>query len=99
SQFEMNFAHAEALVAADQVQLYKLLCRQVAQNYDTTACFLPKPVTGVNGNGMHTNISLARDETNLFHDRAGECGLSPAGWGFTERILHSASDICLVLNA
>lgn len=99
SQFEMNFTHAEALIAADQVQLYKLLCRQVAQHYDTTACFLPKPVTGVNGNGMHTNISLARGETNLFHDKAGECGLSPTGWNFTERILNSASEICLVLNA
>ena len=98
SQFEMNFAHTEACVAADQVQLYKLLCRQVAQNYDMTASFLPKPVTGINGNGMHTNISLQRGGTNLFHDRAGEGGLSALGWSFTERILHAASDICLVLN-
>ena len=99
SQFEMNFTHAEALIAADQVQLYKLLCRQVAQNYDMTACFLPKPVTGINGNGMHTNISLARKGTNLFHDKNGDSGLSTAGWSFTERILNSASDICLILNA
>lgn len=98
SQFEMNFTHAEALIAADQVQLYKLLCRQVAQNYDMTASFLPKPVTGINGNGMHTNISLARKGTNLFHDKNGDSGLSAAGWSFTERILNSASDICLILN-
>ncbi|MFZ6181184.1 glutamine synthetase family protein [Nannocystis pusilla] len=98
SQFEMNFTHAEALIAADQVQLYKLLCRQVAQNYDMTACFLPKPVTGINGNGMHTNISLARKGTNLFHDKNGDSGLSASGWSFTERILNSASDICLILN-
>src|SRR3954454_16218816 len=56
SQFEMNFSYSEALIAADQVQLYKLLCRQVAAQLDLTASFLPKPVTGVNGNGMHTNI-------------------------------------------
>lgn len=99
SQFEMNFTHAEATVAADQVQLYKLLCRQVAQNYDMTASFLPKPVTGINGNGMHTNISLQRGGTNLFYDKAGDSGLSPTGWSFTERILNSASDICLILNA
>ncbi|MBZ5709421.1 glutamine synthetase family protein [Nannocystis pusilla] len=99
SQFEMNFMHTEALVAADQVQLYKLLCRQVAQNYDMTASFLPKPVTGINGNGMHTNISLARKGTNLFHDKSGDSGLSAAGWSFTERILNSAPDICLILNA
>lgn len=99
SQFEMNFAHTEALIAADQVQLYKLLCRQVAQNLDMTACFLPKPVTGINGNGMHTNISLSRNGTNLFWDKDGDSGLSPLGWTFTERILNSAPDICLILNA
>jgi glutamine synthetase len=99
SQFEMNFAHTEALIAADQVQLYKLLCRQVAQNYDLTASFLPKPVTGINGNGMHTNISLARQGTNLFYDKNGDSGLSPAGWNFIDRILNSAPDICLILNA
>ena len=99
SQFEMNFSHAEAVVAADQVQLYKLLCRQVAQNYDLTASFLPKPVTGVNGNGMHTNISLMRDNVNTFYKKDGESGLSEAGWTFTERILSSASDICLILNS
>lgn len=98
SQFEMNFSYTEACVAADQVQLYKLLCRQVAQNMDMTASFLPKPVTGINGNGMHTNISLLKGKTNLFHDKAGEGGLSAAGWAFIERILNSASDICLVLN-
>ena len=98
SQFEMNFSHTEACVAADQVQLYKLLCRQVAQSFDMSASFLPKPVTGINGNGMHTNISLLRDKKNLFYDAAGECKLSPLGWNFTERILHSASELCLVLN-
>ncbi len=98
SQFEMNFAHTEACVAADQVQLYKLLCRQVAQNMDMSASFLPKPVTGINGNGMHTNISLLRDKVNLFHDKSGEGGLSAMGWAFTERILNSAPDLCLVLN-
>jgi len=99
SQFEMNFAHTEAVIAADQVQLYKLLCRQVAQNMDMSASFLPKPVTGINGNGMHTNISLLRDKKNLFWDQAGECGLSTSGWSFLERILNCAPDICLVLNA
>lgn len=99
SQFEMNYSYTESVISADQVQLYKLLCRQVAQVYDMTACFLPKPVTGVNGNGMHTNISLAAKGKNLFFDAKGEDGLSPMGWQFIDRILGSASDICLVLNA
>ena len=60
SQFEMNFSYSEVSVAADQVQLYKLIARQVAARHECTASFLPKPVTGVNGSGMHTNISLSR---------------------------------------
>jgi glutamine synthetase len=99
SQFEMNYGYAEATVAADQVQLYKLLARQVAARLEMTACFLPKPVTGVNGNGMHTNLSLSRDGRNLFHDAEGRDGLAPLGWDFIGRLLASANDICLVLNS
>ena len=98
SQFEMNFGYSEAIVAADQIQLYKLVCRQVAAQMELTASFLPKPVTGVNGSGMHTNISLAKKGKNLFHDKAGEDGLSKAGWDFVDRVLNSANDLCLVLN-
>ncbi len=99
SQFEMNYSYTEASIAADQVQLYKLLCRQVAQNLDMTASFLPKPVAGVNGNGMHTNLSLSRDGQNLFHDAKGKDGLSASGWEFIDRILSNAPDLCLVLNS
>ena len=98
SQFEMNFSYSDALVAADQVQLYKLLCRQVAAQADLTASFLPKPVTGVNGSGMHTNLSIAHADKNLFHDPKGKDGLSKAGWDVIDRILTSANDIALVLN-
>jgi len=99
SQFEMNFKYADAVIAADQVQLYKLLARQVASQLDMTACFLPKPVAGVNGNGMHTNLSLAKKNVNLFHDKKGKDGLSKAGWDFIGRALSSAPDICLALNS
>ena len=98
SQFEMNYSYAEVLIAADQVQLYKLLCRQIAQRLDMTASFLPKPVTGVNGNGMHTNMSLSRGGKNVFYDAKGEEKLAAIGWDFIDRILTSAQDICLVLN-
>lgn len=99
SQFEMNFSYSEALIAADQVQLYKLCARQVAAQMDLTACFLPKPVTGVNGNGMHTNVSLAKDGKNIFYDKKGKDGLSEPGWDFIHRILSNGQDICLVLNS
>ena len=99
SQFEMNFKYADAVIGADQVQLYKLLARQVASQLDMTASFLPKPVTGVNGNGMHTNLSLSKKGVNLFHDKKGKDGLSKSGWDFISRILGAAPDICLVLNS
>jgi len=98
SQFEMNYSYTEATIAADQVQLYKLLSRQVAARMEMTACFLPKPVTGVNGNGMHTNVSLARKGKNLFYDKKGQDGLTALGWSFIERLLANANDICLLLN-
>ena len=98
SQFEMNYKYADAVIGADHVQLYKLLARQVASQLGMTASFLPKPVTGVNGNGMHTNLSLAKKGVNLFHDKKGKDGLSKAGWDFIGRVLGVAPDICLVLN-
>jgi glutamine synthetase len=99
SQFEMNYSYGEVTIAADQIQLYKLLARQVAARMDCTASFLPKPVTGVNGSGMHTNISLARKGKNLFWSRKGRENLSELAWDFVARILESGDDLCLVLNA
>ena len=99
SQFEMNFSYADALVTADQIQLYKLTCRQVARMFGLSASFLPKPVAGVNGNGMHCNLSLSKGGKNLFYDLGGEDGLSEYAWQFVERTLNSAVDICLVMNS
>src|SRR6188508_2662390 len=98
SQFEMNYSYSEVNIAADQVLLYKLICRQVAARFDMTASFLPKPVTGVNGNGMHTNLSIAKKGKNQFFDVKGEDQLSKSGWEFIDRILASGQEICLVLN-
>ena len=95
----MNYSYTEATVAADQVQLYKLVARQVAAQMELTASFLPKPVAGVNGNGMHTNMSLSRKGKNLFYAKSGDDGLSKEGWTYLQRILSNANDICLVLNS
>src|SRR3954470_11228019 len=99
SQFEINYSYAEVVAAADQIQLYKLICRQVATRMGLTASFLPKPVVGVNGSGMHTNVSISRDDKNLFWDAKGEEMLSKFGWDFLDRILTHGNDICLLLNA
>jgi glutamine synthetase len=98
SQFEINYSYGEVVAAADQIQLYKLICRQVANKLGFTASFLPKPVVGVNGSGMHTNVSISEDGKNLFWDPKGEQKLSKLGWAFVDRILTHANDICLLLN-
>jgi glutamine synthetase len=99
SQFEINYGYGEVVAAADQIQLYKLICRQVATHMGLTASFLPKPVVGVNGSGMHTNVSISKNGKNLFWDPKGEEKLSKLGWSFVDRILTHGNDICLLLNA
>ena len=98
SQFELNYMYTDALIAADQVQIYKLLAKQIASNMGMTACFLPKPVAGINGSGMHTNISLSQKGKNIFFDATGEDNLSKTAVDFVDRILNSANDICVTLN-
>ncbi len=99
SQFEINYSYAEVVAAADHIQLYKLICRQVATNMGLTASFLPKPVVGVNGSGMHTNVSISKNGKNLFWDPKGDEKLSAFGWKFLDRILSHGNDLCLLLNA
>ncbi len=99
SQFEINYGYGEVVAAADQIQLYKLICRQVATRLGMTASFLPKPVIGVNGSGMHTNVSVSKDGKNLFWDPNGPESLSPFAWEFVDRILTHGNDTCLMLNA
>src|SRR5271168_394046 len=99
SQFEINYTYGEVVAAADQIQLYKLICRQIATQMGMTASFLPKPVTGVNGSGMHTNVSVTKGGKNLFWDPKGEEKVSKMAWTFVDKILTHGNDICLLLNA
>jgi len=99
SQYEINYSYSEAVAAADQIQLYKLLTRQIANNMGYTASYLPKPVVGVNGSGMHTNVSISQGKTNMFWDEKGEEQLSQFGWSFLDRILTRALDLCLIFNS
>src|SRR6478736_8169617 len=98
SQFEINYGYGEVVQAADQIQLYKLICRQVATSMGFTASFLPKPVVGVNGSGMHTNVSITKGGKNIFWDPKGEEKISKEAWDFVDRILSVGNDICLLLN-
>jgi glutamine synthetase len=99
SQFEINYGYGEVVAAADQIQIYKLICRQVATRMGMTASFLPKPVVGVNGSGMHTNVSISKEGKNLCWDPKGEEKISKFAWDFVDRILTHGNDICLLLNS
>jgi glutamine synthetase len=99
SQFEINYSYGDVVTAADQIQIYKLICRQVATKMGLTVSFLPKPVVGVNGSGMHTNVSITKKGKNLFWDPKGEEKISKFAWSFVDRILTHGNDICLLLNA
>lgn len=99
SQFEMNYKYSEMVQAADQIQLYKVIARQIAKNFGLTASFLPKPIMNINGSGMHTNLSMSKTGVNIFYDTEGKNNLSKDAWNFISGVLHHANDICLGLNA
>lgn len=99
AQFELNFRYTAALDTADQIQLYKLLARQVASAMGLTASFLPKPVQGINGSGMHTNVSLSQNGKNLFYDVKGKFALSETAHRFATSILYYGQDLCLTINS
>ena len=99
SQFELNYKYCDALQAADEVQLYKLTARQIADSMGMTACFLPKPIAGINGSGMHCNFSLSKDGVNLFYDKDGQAGISKMGWNAVGHLLEHAEELCLIWNS
>jgi glutamine synthetase len=99
SQFEINYGYGEVVAAADQIQLYKLICRTLAMQMGMTATFLPKPIVGVNGSGMHTNVSVSKGARNLFWDAKGDEKISRLAWQFVDRVLTHGLDLCLVMNS
>ncbi len=99
SQFELNYKYTGIVEAGDQIELYKLVCRQVAKSMGYTATFLPKPRMNINGSGMHTNISVWKNGKNIFYDAKGKDGLSDTAHRFLTSILYYAKDICLILNS
>ncbi|MFD2115841.1 type I glutamate--ammonia ligase [Paenibacillus yanchengensis] len=75
-QHEIDFKYADAIRAADQIQTFKLVVKTVARLHGLHASFMPKPLFGVNGSGMHCHISLFKEDENTFYDESDELGLS-----------------------
>ena len=98
SQHEIDLRYADALTMADSVMTYRLTVKEAAQEFGVYATFMPKPVAGVNGNGMHTHQSLFEGDHNAFFDPTDECHLSKTGKSYIAGILRHARELTLVTN-
>jgi glutamine synthetase len=98
-QHEINFKYADALKAADNTVTFKWVVRSIANEFGLHATFMPKPVFGINGSGMHTNQSLFNlDGTNAFFDEKGPLQLSKIAYKYIAGIMKNARGFCGVTN-
>ncbi|MGC9443485.1 MAG: type I glutamate--ammonia ligase [Candidatus Methanospirareceae archaeon] len=98
SQHEIDLRYKDALTMADQVMTYRIVVKEIAQKYGYYASFMPKPIFGVNGSGMHTHQSLFKDDKNAFFDPDDEYGLSALCRGYISGLLRHAPEITAVTN-
>ena len=98
SQHEIDLQYTEALSMADSIMTAKLVIKELAQLRGAYASFMPKPVAGINGSGMHVHQSLFRGDKNAFYDDEDEHYLSEVGKKFIAGLLHHAPEITLVTN-
>jgi glutamine synthetase len=97
-QHEIDFRYADALVTADNLTTFKFVVRNVANRYGYIASFMPKPIQGINGSGMHTHQSLFRGKENAFHDPKGQYQLSRVALSYVEGLLQHARGFCAITN-
>ena len=97
-QHEIDFKYAPALQCADKIMTFKLAVKTLAQQDNLHATFMPKPIFGINGSGMHTNMSLFRDGKNVFYDENGEKGLSKEAYSFIAGILAHMKGMAAITN-
>lgn len=97
SQHEIDLRYADALTMADSAMTYRLVVKEIAYKHGVYATFMPKPVFGQNGSGMHTHQSLFRGEKNAFFDANDPTHLSPIGKSYIAGLLKYAKEISSVL--
>ena len=97
-QHEVDFKYADALDAADNIQTFKLIVKTIARKHGLYATFMPKPISGINGNGMHINMSLFNEHGNAFFDEQDEMQLSETAYHFLGGILEHAANFTAVTN-
>ena len=98
SQHEIDLRHTDALTMADTVMTYKLVVKEIASSHGYYASFMPKPTSGINGNGMHTQMSLFKGDANIFYGETDPHHLSDTGRQFCAGLLKHAREITLVTN-
>ncbi len=97
-QHEIDFKYAEALHAADNILTFKMAVKKIAQMRGLHATFMPKPVYGINGSGMHTNMSLFKDGKNIFFDPEGKKQLSKEAYSFIAGLLAHVRGMAAITN-
>ena len=98
SQHEIDLRYTDALTMADTVMTMRLVVKEIAKQSGVHATFMPKPLAGVQGSGMHTHFSLFEGDTNAFHDEGDEHKLSRVAKGFIAGLLAHAPEITAVTN-
>lgn len=97
-QHEIDFKYSDAVKHADDIQTFKLVVKTIARKHNLHATFMPKPLFGVNGSGMHVNMSLFRNGENAFFDPKGELQLSKTAYQFLAGIVHHATGFTAITN-
>lgn len=97
-QHEIDFKYADAIKAADQIQTFKLVVKTIAREHGLHASFMPKPLFGVNGSGMHCHQSLFQGEKNAFYDEKDKLGLSAVARHYMAGVLTHARAMAAITN-
>ncbi len=98
SQHEIDLRYNDALTMADNVMTYRLVVKEIAQSKGLHATFMPKPVFGINGSGMHVHQSLFKGKKNAFFDAKGTYHLSEIGKSYTAGLLKHSQEICSITS-
>ncbi len=98
AQHEIDFKYEDALSTADNIMTFKLVVKTIAKRHGLHATFMPKPKEGVNGSGMHINMSLSRDGINIFQDPKDKNGLSTEAYYFIGGLMKHMKAITFITN-
>lgn len=98
AQHEIDFRYGEGLATADNIMTFKLAVKTIAKRFGLFASFMPKPKYGVNGSGMHINMSVSKNGKNIFHDATGELGLSQEAYYFIGGLMKHMKGMTAITN-